>query len=307
MAFWNRKTNWEDEYDEYYAQDRRPGLRGERPVLRILAHSLTLLLIGGLFTAGVGFVSGITMVEKLLSALANPLGLVWILLLLLAYFSLLFGQRWPALVALIGWLVLTIGGNQFVADGLTRSLEARFFDTDPFTGEPYDLIVVLGGGTTTSMPGRSQTSYSGDRVVLAGRLYHAGMAGRIVCTGSQKYRAENDLHPREEATEILRGLDVPDEVLLQMKGNNTSEEMANLKIWLAEQEIQGRIGLLTSAWHLPRALRLARSNGLELEPVPANFLSEPFAPGPDIVVPSAENLMVTGQMCKEYLAGLVGR
>ena len=94
---------------------------------------------------------------------------------------------------------------------------------------------------------------------------------------------------------------------MQIKGDNTTQEMANLKKWIAENGPGIRVGILTSAWHLQRAMRLAQSQGLDVQPIPSDFVSGPFAPSPYLIVPSGANLMVTGKMVKEYLAGLVSR
>ncbi len=309
MAFWHRKKkNWEDEYDEYYTQDRRPE-PGKKPGrLRFIPHLLLLAFLGALFVGGAGLVSGQTMVEKLLSALVTPVGFVWMGLMLLVYFCILSRQSWPAFAGFICWLILTVGGNQIVSDGLARSLEAPYLDIDVFKLEPFDTIVVLGGGTSSTTIGRSQLSYDGERVALAARLYHAGLVKQLVCTGTQTFRSTpEDLHPREEAAEILIGLSVPQSAILQMRGENTSQEMTNLKTWLDENNVSGRVGILTSAFHLPRAIRLAESHGLVVHPVPANFITIPFAPSPYLVVPGADELATTAKVMREYLARLVNR
>ncbi|MFT5304408.1 MAG: hypothetical protein ACI814_005236, partial [Mariniblastus sp.] len=222
MAFWNRKKNWEDQYDEYYAQDRRADTSQKPGRLRFIPHLLLLLFLGALFIGGAGMVSGPTMVEKLLSSLATPIGLVWLGLILQIYFCVMMRQGWPAVVSLGCWLVLTIGGNQLVSQGLASSLESRYQSIDVFGGEPFDTVVVLGGGTTTNLNGQAALANSGDRVALAARLFHAGQVKQIICTGSQTFRSTpNDLHPREEAAEILLGLGVPQSALLQMRGDNT--------------------------------------------------------------------------------------
>ena len=104
----------------------------------------------------------------------------------------------------------------------------------------------------------------------------------------------------------MEELDVDANAILQLNGINTSEEMQNLKKW-SDRNPDKRIGLLTSAWHLPRAMRLAKAQGIEADPVAAGFFSQPYAPSPGVVVPSEYNLMVTAMVTKEYLARLVGR
>jgi len=234
----------------------------------------------------------------------------------MVYFCLLLRQAWPAVIAFFCWLVLTLGGNTWVSGMLARSLEAPYQDTNVLELEPMDVVVVLGGGTNTRLNGTPQAAASGDRITVAASLYHGGITNRLVCTGSQTFRSSPaDLHPREEATAILMSLGVPKDALLEMRGNNTSEEMESLKKWLAENEAKNdaeasssqRVGIVTSAWHMKRAMRLANDNGLEVIAVPADFYSEPFVPTPGWVIPSGHNLDLTAILVKEYLARIVGR
>ena len=112
---------------------------------------------------------------------------------------------------------------------------------------------------------------------------------------------------RDEAAEILIGVGVPKQAILRMEGENTSQEMANLKTWMEKSGTSGRVGIVTSAWHMSRVMRLAQTNNLEVFPIPANFLSTPPAPSPNMVVPSSGNMMVTAKASREYLARIVGR
>lgn len=308
MALWNRKRNWENEYDEYYTQDRRTDPKKQSGSLRTLSHLLLLGLVGAVFVGGVGVVGGPTMAEKLLTSLAMPLGIVWMGLLVLVYFCLLSRQAWPAIAGFSCWTMLTLSGNLLVSDGLARMMESPFQDFDMAVLEPLDTAIILGGGTESTISYRAQLGFSGDRIAVAAKLYHTGKVKHLVCTGTQAFRStEKDRHPREEAAEILKGLGVPTDVIFQVQGENTSQEMANLKIWLSNNESSQRIGIVSSAWHLPRALRLAQDDGLDAIPVPSDFLSQPFAASPSLLVPSAENLMVTSLILKEYLARFVGR
>lgn len=306
MVFGKRK-DWQDDYDEDYVgrADRRETIGR----LRHWLHLLVLSLIGVLFLAGVGMVGGKTMIEKTLTSLASPTGLIWLGLILMIYFCLLLRQSWPAIMGVICWLLLTIFGNGFVANSLIHGLEAEFIESKPFEAEPYDMIFVLGGGTTTNLANRAQATAAGDRVITAARLYHAGKAKKIVCTGEQFTRTvKEDLHPYEEASQILIGLNVPQTAVSKIPGLNTSLEMQNAAKLISQSNIpDARIGIVTSAWHLRRALRLAKANGVEAEGIPADFLSQHYVPSPDNLIPSGPNLAISANAVKEYLAAIVGR
>ena len=71
-----------------------------------------------------------------------------------------------------------------------------------------------------------------------------------------------------------------------------------------------RVGLITSAWHMPRALRLARANGLNPIPVPADFVSPPQHDRPiqagEVALsmfPDEGNMSKVGVLLREVLAG----
>jgi uncharacterized SAM-binding protein YcdF (DUF218 family) len=307
MAFWNRRhANWDEQTNEYYADRMRERTGSDR--IRVIPHLFLIGFVGALFVGAVGVVAGQTMLEKTLTALAFPCGILWLALIVLVYFSLLLRQAWPSLIGLFCLVLLTVAGNSFVANWLTAQREAPFEDLAPMNMEPYDVVFLLGGGTTTRLDGTPQLDNSGDRVTTAARLFHAGKIRNIVCSGTQSFRTtEKDLHPHEEAANILVELGVPRENVLEMNGENTSEEMANIRKWLDANPNPGRIGILSSAWHLQRVMRLAERAGVIADPIPADFLTSPFVPSPNLIIPSSSNLETTRKILKEYLADVIGR
>lgn len=269
-----------------------------------------LLLLAVTIFAILGYLGGITMLEKTLTSLVMPIGLVWVGLIPLTYLLLLSRQKILGFLSLGCLLAITLGGNQFVSNYLAYSLEAPFSQIDIAQIPTLDAVIVLGGGTSSTYNNRVQLGMAGDRVATAARLYHSGQVKKIICTGSQSFRASpEDLHPREEAKLILTEFGIPASAVILLEGENTSQEMNSLKSWIPEHinSPQPRIGLITSAWHLKRALRLAKSQGLEFEPIPSNFISGPVNPSPHWVIPSGDNLATTGRIVKEYLAAIVSR
>ncbi len=306
MAFWKRK-HWDEEFDENYG-DR--ALR-ERPLSqprRIWPHLLALLLLGVLFVGLAGIMGGQSAFEKTITALLLPVGLVWIVLMILIYFALVYRHTAAAILGIIAWTVLTIAGNGWVANQLAHLREAPFLDFDEETLEPLDVVFLLGGGTSTRENGSVQLGQSGDRVMVAARLYHLGKTKTIVCTGSQTKRTTRaDLHPREEAAQLLESLGIDKVAIEQLAGDNTSEEAEKMKAYLDQHPEFKRVGVLTSAWHLPRALRLLEQLGIDAIPIPADFKSGYFIPAPEELIPSPTNLRTNQLLVKEWLADLLQR
>ncbi|MEZ6127282.1 MAG: YdcF family protein [Planctomycetaceae bacterium] len=249
--------------------------------------------------------------EKIATTLMLPCGILWSLQMCCVALAITSRQRNVATAIFCVWLMYTVCGNGLLADILARSLEDRFTASHPLHEAPFDYVIVLGGGGSQGANLRMQGNGSGDRILLAAQLYHADIARRLICTGKRIAGMDGEgPDPSDIAFDLLTGLGVPGDAIERVGGHNTAEEMLTLR-----QRFEGRsprVGLVTSAWHLPRALRLASHNGLTPVPLPADFMSgpdEPWTPGQWIssMIPQAENLLTVARVTKEHLAALVGR
>ena len=303
MFFWNRSGASDENYG--WSETDPPPMAWYVQRLFFFAF----IVVGGISIGAA--VYGQTMAEKSLTVLLQPVGLIWLGLSLVIYFFLLWRRYVPATACFLCWLLLTVAGNEIVCNSLAASLESRYYHINPYEGQPHQYGLVLGGSTSTGPNGQSQLSLEGDRLAVAGRMYHAGQIKKIICSGTNSFDNDQMKNPTETAFEILQGLGVPAEDLIPLKGANTSQEMANLKNWIAEQrdagDDPGRVALISSAWHLPRAQRLANKIELEVSPMPANFLSSDPSVTPHVIVPGAYQIYVTSKIMKEYMARLAKR
>ncbi len=263
--------------------------------------------------AVVWLVDGRAVVEKIVTRLVLPTGLLWLALIVLALIAWRRQQRALAGGAAALWVLISLMGNGRMAGLIANHLERDYQHLDPFSGPPYDVLVVLGGGASQGPNGATQVNQAGDRIVLAARLFHASRAQRLICTG-QRIRAlePGGVDPGEQAQIVLQQLGVPRSAVITSGGTNTAEELRGI----ADLDVRGaRVGLVTSAWHMSRALRLAEANGLALVPVPADFITAPpvesagVSPGRAILacIPSGDGIATTDKLCKECLARLAGR
>lgn len=258
-----------------------------------------------------GFLVGRGALEKTLTALAMPCGLIWYLLSFAVFLACVSRQKLLTSVTILTWLLYTAVGNGFVSNWLANRIEAPFINISPLDEEPFDYVIVLGGGVSTAANMRHQGNSSGDRVILAAQLYHAGKTPVVICTGLRIKGLTNvDADPSETSRDVLLGLGVPAEAIETAGGETTSAEMKSLGKRLAGTD--KRIGLVTSAWHLRRALRLANRNDFHPKPLPADFMSGPnvawtLAEKINSVIPQADNFTINTRIAKEYLGSFVGR
>ena len=269
-----------------------------------------LTLIGGAFLAGLFAAGGTVVLQKGLLYLAMPAGLVWLTLSFLLL-QLRDRRRSPVFATTCcAWLFLTVLGNGMFANLLLQRLEADYITIKPKQEQPYDVIVVLGGGCSQGANGEVQVNSAGERVVQAARMYHAGRARQIICTGKRIAEFVPDgLDPADQTAQTLIDLNVPASAIQKIGGINTSQEMKNLSGRIKGNQ---RVGLITSAWHLPRAMRLAEAEGLKLRPLPGGFRSRErqtmTASGMMMaIIPTGDALVNSTWCVREILAGLVGR
>lgn len=274
----------------------------------LLASALPITLL--VFTA---VTSERIVVEKLLTYLVMPLSLFWLALWGAVCCAWSFGLKRVSYWGLGAWMGFTIITSPLTSYFLASRLERDISDFRVEDLPKFRAIIVLGGGTTESPLGRAGVGGAGERVMLAARLYHLGKAEQLVATGKtieSLRRSTNGRRERdgaEQTKDIWMGLQIPEASILTMGGRNTREEMAEIKKWLLGLPQDSKIGLITSAWHLPRALRLAKSQGVDVVPLPADF-SAGRPPAHLIeLLPSGGSAGKLEVVLKEYLAWLLGR
>ncbi len=68
-----------------------------------------------------------------------------------------------------------------------------------------------------------------------------------------------------------------------------------------------RVGLISSAWHLRRALRLAARHDFDPVPLPADFRGRVEWFGAYSLIPSGGGAYDIHQACSEFLGAVTGR
>ncbi len=173
-------------------------------------------------------------------------------------------------------VVLLIFSNKFVAKSLVRSLETRYPAIPEFTANtppPPQItscryVVILGGGTGTSPGLAASNQLSGSslaRFVEALRIWRALPDAKLIVTGGG---LEEEVRTAHYLARAAQAFGVPaDRVLVIDHARDTEEESRAVRALVPE----GRVALVTSAWHMPRAYALFRGAGLDTVACPADF------------------------------------
>jgi uncharacterized SAM-binding protein YcdF (DUF218 family) len=275
-------------------------------------------------SAGLG---GRSLAERTATDLVMPVGLLWLLLLAAAATSWVRRQTPMAAFFLLLWLTVAIVFNGRVAQAFAGTIEYAA-ESDPATSLSSKLkaVILLGGFASNNRFEVPELGFDGQRFLLAAQLWHAGKTETLICTGTGiAGRADPSLLGRR----LLRSIGVPDQVIFEVPGVNTASEMAHLKdffdhppaSWTERCEAAARstgpgmqfdsparIGLVTSALHLPRAIRLAEQHDLDVVPLPCLFRSGANDRlTPRQLIPSAGSGVRFAGSLKEWLAGWIRR
>jgi uncharacterized SAM-binding protein YcdF (DUF218 family) len=264
--------------------------------------------IAGTATAAVVAVlaaPGLPVFAKMVGRLAMPLGMLWLAALIAL--PLVAARRRRAGVAL-GVMIafFTAAGSEPLGAWLLAQLEADFVEREPFAEEPFEVVFVMGGGVHEGPVG-PVLGPSGGRVVLAARLQREGIAERLVASGSHVPGLERGADGTRLTRELWEQLGVPAEAIDRVgPAYNSRQEIAAYAEYAEEHGLR-RVGLLTSAWHLRRALRIAERHDFHPTPLAADFRGVPRWEGAFSVVPSGGGAQDVHQACWEFLGAATGR
>ena len=190
---------------------------------------------------------------------------------------LLLVTRWARLgrfVLAACMLLLALCGFSPLGNLLMYPLETRFPPWDASHGAP-DGIVVLGGAIDadpSAAHGEAVFTNSAARIIVAAMLAHRYPKLRILYSGgSANFLSDTSAKEADYAMQILEGLGVAKErLIIERESRNTFENSFFSKA-LAQPKSGERWLLVTSAFHMPRAVGVFRKVGFTVEPYPVDW------------------------------------
>lgn len=240
-------------------------------------------------------------IKKFVGGIVQPLPLL-LLIIGIGLFLLWFSrwQRGGKILISTGWLLLLLISLQPIANRLLLPLESRYPTWQSATLPRADYIVVLGGGYTYDpawAPSSNLIGNSLPRVTEGIRLYRANPGAKLIFTGAAAQG--NPVSSAQAAARVAESLGVPGEDIITLDSPRDTEEEA-----AGTAGIVGRrpFLLVTSANHLPRAMRFFQARGLNPIPAPANQMAAASALNPwEKVFPSAYYLSHSERVWYETL------
>jgi uncharacterized SAM-binding protein YcdF (DUF218 family) len=204
-------------------------------------------------------------------------------------------------------LLLAIAGFTPAGSLLMYPLEQRFPPWDASHGAP-DGIVVLGGGIDpdpSAAHGEAAFTSAGGRLVSAAIYARRYPNARILYSGgSANFLSDTSAKEADFAVKVLEDLGVSrGRIIVERESRNTFEN-AEYSKRLADPKPGERWLLMTSAFHMPRAIGIFRKVGFAVEPCPVDWRLAGRADLARFTLQSEEGLQHTNLAVREWL-GLI--
>lgn len=248
------------------------------------------------------------MLKKIAGLTCMPLSMAAAMLLLGSGLLVFRRHSKVAVAALLAGLLIAVGaGLDPIANGLLGPLESRYKPIiRPDDLPPVRYIVVLGGGHQSDprLPSLGQLSDASRARLLEGiRLHYQLKRTSLVFTGGAIFDQRPHAQVMGEAA-LQLGVPARDIIMLPQARDTTGEALA-IREMIDNTE---PFVLVTSASHMPRAMRLFQQAGLNPLPGPADYLIKQVQTDhPARFFPSAAALRRVERALHEYLGLLWAR
>ncbi|MPZ37664.1 MAG: YdcF family protein [Rhizobiales bacterium] len=178
---------------------------------------------------------------------------------------------WPIIIGSL--ILLAVVGLSPVGNALIVPLEGRFPAWDDSRGAPHG-IVVLGGAISPDVSHARNTvalNEAGERLTEVAQLAKRYPDARIIFSGGSAALVFDERPEAEFALRLLEDLGVArDRVVAEDRSRNTVEN-ALFSRELAQPKPGERWLLVTSSYHLPRAIGVFRKAGFPVEAYPVDW------------------------------------
>jgi uncharacterized SAM-binding protein YcdF (DUF218 family) len=178
--------------------------------------------------------------------------------------------RWLTVASLVALAVL---GLSPLGNALIIPLEQRFPPWDDTRGPP-DGIVVLGGAITLDVSmARNEVAVNeaAERVTAAVALARRYPAARIIYSGGSGAMIYPEGSESVWAVRIFESLGIPQARIIAEEQSRNTAENAVFSLLLAMPQPGERWLLVTSGYHMPRAIGVFRQAGFSVEAYPVDW------------------------------------
>lgn len=174
--------------------------------------------------------------------------------------------------------------------------------------EHFSCGILLGGFGSVDAGGDGYFNSASDRFLEAVRLYKLGKIEHILISGGNSKRNDKNFTEAQWAKQQMIDFGVPDSVIfIEDRANNTRDNAKNSAEILKEDRLQPPYLLISSAYHLPRAMRQFEKNGVDVISYPTNYTDGRGRLQVVDFVPSLSTLLGWEKYIKEAVGMAIGK
>jgi uncharacterized SAM-binding protein YcdF (DUF218 family) len=193
-------------------------------------------------------------------------------------------KRTGRALATLGVVLLLVAGLTPLGNALMLPLEQRFPPWDGSRGAPIGIVVLGGaiGPELSAARGTPDLNESAERITTAAALARKYPAARIIYSGGDARLVPTGGIEADYAVDLLESLGIPrTRIEAERKSRNTIEN-AEFSKSMAAPKPGERWLLVTSGYHMPRAIAAFRHAGFLVEAYPVDWRTR----GPiDLAIP----------------------
>jgi uncharacterized SAM-binding protein YcdF (DUF218 family) len=242
--------------------------------------------------------------------LVYPLGITSILLVV-ALVMTWRKSRWSAVPIGLSLAVIWLSSNVWVVNGILQSLEWRHIPSGELP--QAEAIVLLGGATRSRAYPRVNPDLNehGDRITYTAQLYKKDKAPIIIISGGRsEWMGSGNPEANDISQMLQKDYGIPAAAIIEDPTSlNTYENAVNVQKIMQERKIN-KVLLVTSAFHMPRSVRIFRKLKMDVIPAPSDYLisqnelDEPLQTAEALMlglIPNTEKLDKFTMALKEYV------
>jgi uncharacterized SAM-binding protein YcdF (DUF218 family) len=208
-------------------------------------------------------------ISKVLLFLIFPINWIIVLLLIAIFTKRRKLKKWTTITGII---LLIIFSNTWLCNWFAHTWEVKRV-TLPDSAR-YSSAIILGGFVSQINEKEGYFNHSSDRFIEGVRLYTTGKVSHLLISGGNGALNPDGFSEGKWVREQLRQLKFADSsILIEGKSRNTLENAKYSAALLKQSGLKPPYLLVTSGFHMRRALRIFRNNGVDVLPYPCDFIS----------------------------------
>ncbi|WP_342646066.1 YdcF family protein [Mucilaginibacter sp. CSA2-8R] len=174
------------------------------------------------------------------------------------------------------------------------------------SGTVYSCAIILGGFGSEKQDSSGYFNSASDRFIQGLKLKATNKASHLLITGGNASINPDGFSEGRWVQSQLKDFNMADSnVLIEGKSRNTIENAAYTKQLLAARHLPPPYLLVTSDFHMRRAMLIFKKSGIDVIPYPCHYIAGVEKQGLYSVLPSAETLHYWELYSKEIVGYVV--